>query len=101
MNIMNGGGSMWKCPECHVVIENRFDDCLCGYRRSPLCIVPCPHCAGEASVHRTGIFTPGTKKGFAVVCNDCGSIGSWQEEKNDAIAAWNLRTQQKAEKEGK
>lgn len=46
---------------------------------------PCPFCGGAASLALCGFGTA------RVVCMDCGSEGSYQPSREDAIAAWDRR----------
>jgi Lar family restriction alleviation protein len=54
---------------------------------------PCPFCGGEAKIEEIP-GTPFTDESYAwgVGCNEC-NIGWYEEQKSEAIAKWNRRTQ--------
>jgi Lar family restriction alleviation protein len=59
-------------------------------------MLPCPFCGGEACMHEH-VFT-GYSSTFGVVCLDCcAETRQFYDIKEEAIAAWNRRTEQESE----
>ena len=61
---------------------------------------PCPFCGGEAVIREWYIRGTANRKHYRVECKNCGArCTAWEYNRiNKAIAAWNRRAGEEAEK---
>lgn len=63
---------------------------VCQGEHEPL--KACPFCGGDdAWIWPTGVLFPNMPKGFGVTCKNCNAGGHWDENRKEAIKAWNRR----------